>query len=86
MESTHILGHIVDYEPMFRLVVKHMKEMEAAKDEELEAWFSKAASKGMPKIIDVPGLGKKRFTLRHDPSNGHYFVEDFKQTGGGWFS
>ena len=85
MESTHILGHIVDYEPMFHLVIKYLKKLEDEKDERIEDWFNTAHNKGMPRILDVPGLGRKRYTLRYDPGNGHYFVEDFKSTGGGWF-
>lgn len=80
--TTHILGHIVEYEPMFDPVIDHMQAMEKADDPELEQWFNKAKNKGRPIIKDVPRLrSDKKFTLRRDTVNGRYFIEEYRSSG-----
>lgn len=84
METTHILGHIVDYEDDVKLVIKKLKKMEDHGDEELKEWFETARRKGNPKITDVDGLGNKRFTIKVDSNTGRYTVTEYKSKGG-WF-
>lgn len=84
MATTHILGHIVDYEDTgeFSLVVKHLRRMADGHDPEVEEWFSKARSKGSPKITDVDGLeSKKRFTLKMDSNTGRFTVAKYESKG-----
>lgn len=84
METTHILGHIVDYEDTneHRLVIKHLRRMEDQHNPELEEWFSKARSKGSPKITDVDGLeSKKRFTLKMDSNSGRFSIAKYESKG-----
>lgn len=84
METTHILGHIVDYEAGVKLVIKKLKKMEDQGDPDLKEWFATASRKGNPKISNVDGLGTKRFTLKLDSNTGRYSVAEYKSKGG-WF-
>lgn len=84
METTHILGHIVDYEDQFKLVLKMLRRMEDQDSPELREWFETARRKGNPKIVDVDGMGNKRFTIKYDSDRGRYSLDDYKSKGG-WF-
>ncbi|MEK7540262.1 MAG: hypothetical protein AAB558_03370 [Patescibacteria group bacterium] len=84
METTHILGHIVDYEDQFKLVIKALRKMEDQDSPELREWFETAGRKGNPKITDVDGLGNKRFTIKIDGNTSRYSIDEYKSKGG-WF-
>lgn len=82
MEKIHIAGRIVYYDEKDRLVLKHLRRMEESGDPQLEDWFTQAKNKGKPKITDVDGRGKERFSLMYD--DGAYTITNYKASWS-WF-